>query len=48
MSRREDARRGCRKCELPKVICACAEAAAYDRAYPFRPLSPLQNKADQP
>jgi len=25
----------CRKCELPKKICACAEAEAYDKANPL-------------
>ena len=27
--------RHCSKCELPMIICACAEAAAYDKAHPF-------------
>jgi hypothetical protein len=27
----------CSKCELPKKICACAEAKAYDKANPLKP-----------
>ena len=27
---REDARKSCRKCELPKRICACRDAAEHD------------------
>ena len=26
----EDSRRHCHKCELPKEVCACADASAYD------------------
>lgn len=29
------ARRYCNTCELPKDICACAEARAYDKANPY-------------
>lgn len=28
-------KRYCAKCELPKEICACAEAEAYDKANPL-------------
>lgn len=34
-SRRARRRPHCSVCELPKVICACAEADEYDRANPF-------------
>jgi hypothetical protein len=26
----------CRKCELPKKVCACADARAYDREWKHR------------
>lgn len=31
--RAEDARRSCHTCELPKIICACADAEGYDESY---------------
>lgn len=37
------AKRHCNKCELPSDICACAEAKAYDKAFPLS-LKPSEAK----